>query len=431
MPVFYGYRLVAIGFVAQFVSMGVLSYVSGAFFLPMVTELGWSHTDFTLSRSIAQIAMGITGFFAGTLVDRHGARPLMLLGTTVLCVGLAAHSLIQSLTAWWLLNGVVATIGCALIGNLVVNVTLSKWFVEKRGFAVSWAAMGVSLAGIVLTPAVTYAIDAVGWREAWLLLALGAAVVMYPCALSMRREPEAYGLLPDGRDANDVAAGRTDRAARDLARSVTRSQALRTPTFYLLVLAFGLFVINIVVLLLHTIPYLTHAGHSRNASAAAIVVASIPAMLAKPIWGYFIDRLRPKPLAAFSAALTGIALAAIVFSVDAGRLPWIYAGYVVLGIAWGGMLPLQEVIWASYFGRRYLGAVRSAGLPFALLFGALAPWLVAYYFDVYGSYAGALYAVAGLNVLSGVMLAWLPSPDAPALGGQSDAEKAETEGSLT
>ena len=74
------------------------------------------------------------------------------------------------------------------------------------------------------------------------------------------------------------------------------------------------------------------------------------------------------------------------------------------------MIPLQEVIWGSFFGRRYLGAVRGAGLPFALLLGAGAPLAVSYYHDVTGSYDVALLVVAGLNVLSGVMLQLMPGP---------------------
>ena len=67
------------------------------------------------------------------------------------------------------------------------------------------------------------------------------------------------------------------------------------------------------------------------------------------------------------------------------------------------MIPMQEVIWASFFGRRYLGSIRGAAMPYALALGAAAPWLVSYYRDVSGEYDGALLIVAGLNVLSGVM----------------------------
>lgn len=71
---------------------------------------------------------------------------------------------------------------------------------------------------------------------------------------------------------------------------------------------------------------------------------------------------------------------------------------------------MQEVIWASFFGRRHIGAIRGAGMPFALTLGALAPWLVSLYRDDVGTYDGALLVVAGLNVISGVLIFLVPPP---------------------
>ena len=88
------------------------------------------------------------------------------------------------------------------------------------------------------------------------------------------------------------------------------------------------------------------------------MVASVPAMISKPVWGYFIDKSSAKPLAALSATVTGLALFLIVFTVQDQQLSWIYFAYFVLGIGWGGMIPMQEVIWASFFGRRFIGSIR-------------------------------------------------------------------------
>jgi MFS transporter, OFA family, oxalate/formate antiporter len=408
--IFYGYRIVAAAFAAQFVALGIFSYVLGPFMLPMIEEFGWTRGEYTLARSIGQVAMGLAGFFIGAHVDRLGARPLMMAGATVLMVALAAQAGVQTLWQWLLLNGVAVTLGCAMVGNLVVNVTMSKWFVEKRGQVIAWASMGVSLAGILLTPAVTLLIDTIGWRLAWLVLAGLAALLVYPAALVMRRAPEDFGWHPDGRTQAQVDAGLGHRAAADFARSMTRGQALRTPTFYLLVLAFGLFSINIVVMLLQTVPYLSDAGLSRPLAAGAIMVASIPALVSKPIWGFFVDRVSPKPLAALGAGVTGVALVVIIVAVEMHALTLIYLGYFLLGLGWGGMIPLQEVIWGSYFGRRHLGAVRSAGLPITLLFGALAPLLVSMYQDQTGSYTGALVAVAVCNLVGALLILAIPPP---------------------
>ena len=359
--IYYGYYIVGAAFIAQFVAIGMYSYVLGSFMAPMIDELGWSHSDFTLTRTIGQCVMALVGVFVGVRVDRYGGRPIMLLGGVVLSVSLCLHSWVQNLWQWWFLNGVMVTAGCAMLGNLVVNVTLSKWFVEQRGLAIAIAAMGISFGGLVLTPLATWLIDTIGWRESWLWLGAGTAVTVLPVALLVRRSPEDYGLHPDGHSPEQIAQGQGQRAQEELARSFTRAQALRTFSFYALVTAFGFFSINIVVMLLQTVPYLTDNGFTRIEAAYAIVVASAPAMLSKPLWGYLIDRSPTQPLAALSASLTGVALMCIVYSTTSGELFWVYAAFFLLGVGWGGMIPMQEVIWASFFGRRFIGSIRGRG----------------------------------------------------------------------
>ena len=408
--IYYGYWLIAAAFIAQFVSIGMYSYVLGSFMTPMIAELGWSRADFTLTRSLGQLVMAFVGVFIGSRVDRFGGRPIMLIGSTILVVALIGHAYVETLTAWLILNGAVLTVGCAMMGNLVVNVTLSKWFVINRGKAVAWAAMGVSFGGIILTPLATWLIDTLGWREAWIWLGIFAGVLLYPVAIMIRRAPEDYGWHPDGLSAEQVASGEGDRAAEENANAYTRAEALRTVTFYGLVLAFGFFSINIIVLILQTIPYLTDNGYTRAEATLAMFIASIPAAASKPVWGYLIDRMRVKPLAAISASVTGLALFLIVGAVASEQLVLIYIAYIVLGLGWGGMIPMQEVIWARFFGRKHIGAIRGAGMPFALTLGAIAPWAVSYYHDLVGAYDGALLVVATLNVLSGVMIFMVPPP---------------------
>ncbi len=408
--IYYGYWLVVAAFIAQFISVGMYSYVLGSFMTPMIEELGWSRADFTLTRTIGQLVMALVGLFVGVRIDRYGGRPVMLIGTTILAITLVLHSLIESLLMWWLLNGVLLTAGCAMVGNLVVNVTLSKWFVINRGKAIAFAAMGVSFGGVVLTPAVTWMIDTIGWRPSWIWLGAIAAVTLYPVALFMRRAPEDHGLNPDGLSNAEVAAGGNAQSLAEDANAYTRGEALRSISFYALVVAFGFFTINIVVMVLHTVPYLTDYGFSRSQAALGMLVASVPAMASKPVWGYLIDRSPAKPLAALSALVTGLALFMIIAAVSQQQLFWIYAAYAVLGLGWGGMIPMQEVIWASFFGRRHIGAIRGAGMPFVLALGAVAPWLVSYYHDVAGQYDGALLVVAALNVFSGVLIFFVPVP---------------------
>jgi len=283
-------------------------------------------------------------------------------------------------------------------------VTLGKWFVERRGRAVALAGMGISLAGIILPLTTTWMVDEFGWRTSWRIMGVAAALITLPMALVVRRKPEDYSLFPDGKSEDEIAQGEGEAARADFARSMTRAQAMRTSSFYFLVLAFGLFQISITVMLIQTIPLMTDAGYSRFVASAMISLASVPAFLSKPLWGILIDKYSPKKLAAVGAAVTGTAVMIIVFSVARQMDGLVYAGFLTMGIGWGGLLPLQEVIWASFFGRRYLGSVRSTAMPFTFGMSALGPVLVAYYYDSVGNYDLALLLIAFCNIASAIML---------------------------
>jgi len=403
LPLFYGYWLGGVAFIAQFVSSGVVNYAAGPFLKPMTEELGWSRSQYALALTVGSFVMAFAGLSIGGYVDRHGGRRLMRLGAVAMAGALLALSFVDELWQWVVLHGVLLTAGSALTGNLVVNVTLSKWFVTKRGRVLSVASMGVSTAGIVIPPLLTPLIDDIGWREAWRVLAVATLAVVLPLTFLMRRAPEDHGLHPDG--ASSAEAQRADgRAAAELAASFTRSEALRTRAFYLIVFAFGLAGLAIGVILIQTIPFMTDAGYSRSTSSFMIVLTSIPSLLTKPLWGMAVDRADARYLTIVGFCANALALATIVWSVNAQADAIVYVGFFLLGIGWGGFIPLQEVIWASFFGRRHLGAVRSAGLPFSLILGAGGPLVVAFYFDVVGDYNGAFLAIALCQLLGVTLL---------------------------
>lgn len=403
-PVFYGYWIVAAAFVTQFVSVGLQNYAVGPFLVPMTLEFDWSRAEFTSARSVGQMVAAFTGFAIGAGIDRYGGRPFILAGTCIISVAVFSLGSVQTLSQWILLNGVVLTVGAAMIGNLVVNVTLSKWFVKQRGRAVALAAMGVSMGGILLPPVTTGLVEWLGWRGAWQVLGVGAALLTLPAALVIRRSPEDYAMNPDGHSAEQIAAGFGAEAAMDFKQSLTRAQAMRTGRFYVLVVAFGLFQVSIVVMLLQTVPFMTDAGYSSLVAASMLSLASIPAFISKPFWGHFIDRYSARRLASLGATITGVSLLIIVFGVRSGNSPLVYATFLFMGIGWGGLIPLQEVIWASVFGRRYLGSVRSTALPFTFALTAMGPVLAAWYYDRVGNYDNAFIAMALCNIVAAAML---------------------------
>jgi len=407
---FYGYWIVIAALVSQFVMTGTQISIVGVFLKPMTEDLEWSRSEFFYAQTVGRFVFAFVGFFIGVYVDRFGARPLMLIGVVFLSITLFLVAEIHTLWQWVLLRGVIYTIGAVLVGNLVVNVSISKWFVEKRGRAIGIASMGVSLAGVVWPPLMVLVTDEFGWRAAWRLLAVLALVLIVPAAMLMRRSPEDHGLHPDGTSDAEVAAGGGARAAADLANSLTREQALRTQTLYMLILSFGLAVVGVGVILSQTIPFLTDEGFSRRTAALMSASMSFPALVSKPIWGLMIERIEPRPIAAIGFLLSAIATIIIIFAASAGNLPLLTFGYVLMGTGFGGHIPIQEVVWASYFGRLHLGAVRSVAMPFTLVIGAGAPLATALYFDVFGNYDGAFYTISALWATAAILVMLVRDP---------------------
>lgn len=110
---------------------------------------------------------------------------------------------------------------------------------------------------------------------------------------------------------------------------------------------------------------------------------------------------------------SAIAMVIILIAAEAHALVPLTAGFVLMGWGVGGAIPLQETIWASYFGRRYIGAVRSAALPVALFLGAGAPLAVSAYYDAVGNYRGIFFFIAGLWVVAAVLSTFVRRPSPP------------------
>jgi len=420
--IFYGYVIVAAAFAAQFIAVGAQTGVIGAFAKPMTEALGWSRTELFLAETVGQLTMAGVGIVLGPRVDRLGARRLMLAGVTIMVPALILISQVDTLWQWVLLRGLLFVLGAALVGSLVVNVTVSKWFVVRRGQALGAAAMGVSLAGVVWPLLATVAIDGLGWRGAWIVVAVAAVVALIPAALVMRRRPEDHGLRPDGPGSQSVESLAV--ADADYRNSLTRSQAIRTQAFYVIVVAFGISIIGIFAILTQTIPFLTDAGFSTGTAALMSSTMSISALVTKAPWGWALDRYEVRILAAWSFVISAAGLALVVAAASDGSIAWVAAGYLLAGVGVGGNIPIHEVVWASYFGRRHLGAVRGAGFPFTAAIAAATPLGLAWYFDSVGNYDGALLGCAVLWILAAILVLFLRRPTPPVTSDAASATPA-------
>jgi sugar phosphate permease len=259
----------------------------------------------------------------------------------------------------------------------------------------------------LLTPIV----DDYGWRAGWRVLAVVTLLLMLPAALIVRREPEDHGLLPDGRaPSNGGDLDETAHARLDYDTSLTRREAMHTTSLWLLISAFGLGGLAFVAMGAQTIPFLTDSGFSRTTAAAMLSLFALPGLLTRPFWGILAEHVQPKLLAAAAFFATAIALVIVIPAAEAGNTPLLALGFLTFGAGIAGFVPMQEIIWASFFGRRHLGAVRGIAMPFQLVFSASGPFIVSLYYDRFESYSGVFVALALASLAATVLVLIAPEP---------------------
>jgi sugar phosphate permease len=390
----------------------------------MTEELGWSRTDISLGQTISTATGGIIGLFIGGLLDRRGGRMLMMVGAIVGGAGFMLLGQVRELWQYYAVKGVILTAGMAGMGPMIVNVAISNWFVRRRGRAIAISAMGLSVGAIFFPSIAAWLIDNFGWRTAWAAFGVSVWVVIIPAAaLVMRRRPEDYGLEPDGGWRGGAPSTLDQRRAEVDVMRWTRREALRTPALWLLILSFGLASMGIGALLLHLIAYITDSGITRQQAAFAFGMNGVAGLIAKPCWGLAVERIRTRFVAAAMFGFIGVGIALLLVSPS---LAVIAIAIFIFGIGNGGMLTVQETVWADYYGRLTLGTVRSVGRPFTIIFSAGGPVFAGAAYDLGGSYEFAFAVFIAASIAAVALILVTPEPRKPPRGEQPAAPEALT-----
>jgi MFS transporter, OFA family, oxalate/formate antiporter len=412
---FYGWYIVGVGFLANVASSFALASTLSIFLKPLTSELGISRGVFSLLRSGEGIIGACLAPLVGTLTDRYGGRWLMAIGASIVGVGYLLLGHVESFGQFAAIRMTLVTFGDVLMGYMVVNVVVAQWFVRRRGRAFAVTSMGVGFAKVCMPILVAWLLLALGWRQTWMVFGvLTVALLVLPAALVVRRSPEDMGLHPDGA-AEPVAGGngsaRNKKTASELrfadSEAVwTRTEAVRSSAFWLLVTTFGISSIGVTGLNLHVYSYVTDIGHSPVVAATVMsVIASM--QLASPLaWGLLAERIDARITAMLRFVVQGVGLA---LAISTDSLICLYAGFFLYGIGLGGNMVLPDILWANYFGRRSLGKIRGMGLLISQVLAAAGPPFFGFLFDITGGY-GLSFAIFGLALMTSAGLSLMLKP---------------------
>ena len=389
---FRGWLVVAGAFAVMFIGFGS-AYSFSAFLEPLRADFGASRGSVSLVFSLAGFLYFGFGIVSGPLADRWGARRLAVIGMLLVGAGLALAGLARTLSEVYLAYGlgVGLGVGCAYVP--VVG-AVQRWFVKRRGFASGLAVSGIGVGTLIVPPLASAMIAAHGWRNAYLLMGVVAAVAGVGMALLIENDPHARGLRPDGEPGAPVAS--TGPASGCSLAQAVRSRRFAGLYAVCLISSFGLFVPFV-----HLVPYAIDHGVAPTTAILLIGVIGIGSTAGRFLLGGLADRISRQ--LALAIAFAGLSVALLVWAASSGFVMLSVFAFM-FGVFYGGFVALLPALVMDFFGGRNIGAIIGI-LYSSVAFGTLiGPSAAGFAFDLHHSYLLPILASAATGLVAAIII---------------------------
>jgi len=377
----YRWVIVAAGGVLGCVAIGAM-FSLPVFIRPIAEATKWSITGVSSAMTVGFLAMALASMFWGTLSDRIGPRPVVLIGSVMLAASVAVASRTTSLIEFQLIFGVlVGAATAAIFAPMMATVT--GWFDTHRSLAVSLVSAGIGMAPIVMSPLAAWLVSNYDWRTSMLVIAGVAAVVMIPVTFLVRRPPalEAGAVAVRGGGEPDV--------------EMSLGQALRSPPFIILVLTNFFCCATHSGPIFHTVSYAVTCGIPMIAAVSIYSVEGLAGMGGRVVFGILGDRLGAKPVLVVGLLLQAFGALAYFF---VRELAAFYAVAAVFGFIYAGVMPLYAVLARENFPLRMMGTVIGGTAMAGSLGMAIGPVAGGFIYDASGSYAWLYLGAWGIGI---------------------------------
>ncbi|MGD9221986.1 MAG: MFS transporter [Desulfobacteraceae bacterium] len=396
---YYGYNIVAAGFVTQAVCIGAM-FTYGVFFKELQIAFGWSRAMISGASSMAFLIMGGGAALAGGLNDRIGPRIILTTSAVVTGIGYLLMAGIQSLWQLYLLYGCLVGVGFAT-HDVVTLSTAARWFVKRRGTMSGILKVGTGAGQLTIPLIASSLIAAYGWRQTYLILGGFTLIALVCIAQLMRRDPQSMGLQPDGALQNTLHST-TPNSNTDLPLAVIARSKL---FWYICMAEFAAF-FSIFTIVVHIVPHARDIGLSPTIAAGLLSTIGGVSMLGRVVMGAASDRLGGRRSLIICFIML---LASLVWLLLASNAWLLYLFAIVYGFAHGSLFTVVSPAIAELFGTNSHGLLFGFVLFSGTLGGSIGPLLAGFLFDQTGTYK-IVFMVLMLMAAFGLFLVTLLRP---------------------
>ena len=401
---FYGWWIVFAGSLILFVSSGIGFYGHGVILDPLRNAHGWSKGTVSSAITLFFFLNGIVGFIIGRWMDRFGPKWFLVGGSAVFGLGLWALNWIDSIPQLFLIYMVMA-VGFCSTSLVPINMLITRWFIKKRGLAMSIANTGLSVGGVVLVPLASYLIIHLGLD--WALPIMGGIymLVIIPMALFfIKQQPSDVGQYPDG-EARQWADSADHLSKADVGqmRVWTRRQAIKTVAFWSIALTFMLALGGQIAYLVHQVSFLGQYLGPQGA-ATAVAITACASIVGRLFLGTFVDRCDKRYVTMVCVLIQGLAVLILAFY---SHVVLLYLCTFAFGLTMGSLIMMQSLLIGECFGIPSFATVSGAIGLLCMPGAAFGPMIAGVIFDATQSYQGSfvLFAAASFIAMGTVYFA--------------------------
>lgn len=362
--------------------------VFGLFLIPISSEFDWSRAAVSFVLFIIAVAGAISYPIVGRLIDRYGARPVILTGNVLFAASVASVSLVEASRFQFYFVYALIGISAAIPSSVMFTKVIAGWFDRRRGLFLGIAGGLGNGVGAALSPLFVFAlISSYGWRAGF--QGIGAAIILvgFPVLYLLLRDPP--------RDVSRSATEHLEKTA-----GLTLAEALKTPTFWIILAAIALGAGCMTAIFAHVVPMLVDRGIPAGKATTVLATFSLVTAGWQIGMGYMLDRI-PRPWIAAPFYL--LALTGLVLLESTSSYPLLLLSAVLMGLGLGTEYGILPYFLSRYFGTRHYGAISGSMYGVIVLTQGLTPFLMDLVFDITGTYDPAIIAIC-IGLAAGAVL---------------------------
>jgi OFA family oxalate/formate antiporter-like MFS transporter len=194
----------------------------------------------------------------------------------------------------------------------------------------------------------------------------------------------------------------------------TLRQAMKTPAYWLITVAWIFAMVLNGAFNIHCIPFLTDMGIDETVASGMMALMVFFTIPARFIGGILADRVRKAHLPYLVAAAFLCQSLGIVSFLINQNIAMVYVLLVLVGFGSGAPTPLRLTIGGRYFGRKAFASIQGSSMVFSAPVAFLSPVYAGWVYDTTGSYTGAFIVLAALSAFAAFLMFFVRPPKPPA-----------------